>query len=117
MKKQDLLVSMTIENHRIATRFLYLAKYGSIQDDHVMMGKDAKGKGKTRAKRDKGENCSAEEQEVKKSTDKPRALLAFGKDFFLICLTKWNFFFLLWAGVFSFSLPKDFFLLLIFPQD
>ena len=109
MKKQDLLVSMTTEKHRIATRFLYLAQYGSIQDDHVMMGKDAKGKGKTRAKKVKGGNCSAEEKDVKKSTDKPRALLAFGKDFFLICLTKRSFFFLLWAGVFRFLCPKTFF--------
>jgi len=34
-----------------------------------IMGKDAKGKGKTRAKKVKGGKCATEKQDVKESTD------------------------------------------------
>ena len=47
-----------------------------------MLGKVAKGKSKSCAKRVKGGNCLAEEQDVKELTDKPRAFVAFGKVFF-----------------------------------
>ena len=92
MEKQDLLVSLTIDHDfpgkasHCNTFFLsHLTKGSSIQNDHVILGKDAKGKhkGKTRAKRVKGGKCSTEEQDVKESTDKPRAFVAFGKVFFL----------------------------------
>ena len=92
MEKQDLLVSLTIDHDfpgkaSHCNTFFFLSrstKCSSIQDDHVILGKDAKGKGKgkTRAKRVKGGKCSAEEQDVKESTDKPRAFVAFGKVFF-----------------------------------
>ena len=81
MKKQDLLVSMTI-NHEFSgkashciTFFFYLAQCSLFQDDHVIMDKDAKGKGKGKIHtlRVKGRKCSAEEQDVKESTDQPRA--------------------------------------------
>ena len=62
--------------------FFYLAQCSSIQDDHIMLGKVAKGKSKSCAKRVKGGNCLAEEQDVKELTDKPRAFVAFGKVFF-----------------------------------
>ena len=117
MKKQDLLVSMTIEKHRIATRFLYLAQHGSIQDDHVMMGKDAKGKGKTRAKRVKGGNCSAEEKKRQEIDGQTKSLARVRQGFFLNLLDKTELFFSSLGRCFSFSLPKDLFLLLIFPQD
>ena len=90
MKKQDLLVSLTID-HNLAGKALhwntsfYLAQCSSIRYDHVILGKDdkGKGKGKTCVKRVKGGNCSTEEQDVKESMDKPRAFVAFGKVFFL----------------------------------
>ena len=57
-----------------------------------MLGKDTKGqkaKGKTSAKRVEGGKGSAEEQDDKKSTDKPRAFVTIGKVlFFFLCLTK-----------------------------
>ena len=73
MKKQDFLVSLTIDHDFLGKAshcnafFFYLAQCSSIQDNHVILGKDAKGKGKgkTRAKRVKGGKCSAEEQVVK----------------------------------------------------
>ena len=79
------------------------------------MGKDAKGKskGKTHAKRVKGGKCSAEEQDVKESTDKPRAFVAFGKVFFLCLTNDQSYFlkFLLWAGCFRFLYPRTCFAL------
>ena len=63
-----------------------------------MLGKDAKdkSKGKTRATSVKGGKSSAEEEDVKESTDKPRAFVAFDSArFFFLCLTKWSFLFLL----------------------
>ena len=74
------------------------------------MGKDSKGKGKgkTCAKRVKGGKCSAEEQDLKESMDKPRAFVAFSKVFsslidkmeiFLSSLG--GFFHFLYQGLFS----------------
>jgi len=40
-----------------------------------IMGKDAKGKGKTRVKKAKGGKCAAEKQDVKESTDSLRNTL------------------------------------------
>ena len=60
MEKQDLLVSLTIDNDfpgkaSHCNPFFFLSrstKCSSIKDDHEILGKDAKdkGKGKTRAK-------------------------------------------------------------------
>ena len=109
----DLLVSLTIDHDFPAkashcnTFFISLR---AVQDDHVILGKDAKGKGKgkdkTRAKTVKGGKCSAEEQDVKESTDKPRIFVAFGKVSFL-WLTKWSFFF--FGPFFRFLYPRTFF--------
>ena len=66
MEKHDLQVSLTTDhdfpaNHCIAGRFFI--SLIAVQDDHVILGRDAKGKGKgkTRTKRVKGRKCSAEE--------------------------------------------------------
>ena len=122
MEKQDLLVSMAID-HDFAGKashcstFFYLAQCSSSQDNHVIMEKDAKskGKGKTHTKRIKGRKCSTEEQDVQGIDGQTKSLCRFQQGFFL-CLTKWRFFFF-FRLFFSFSLPKDFVLLLIFPQE
>ena len=106
MGKQDLQLSLTIDHDSTGkashcNTFFYVAQCSSIQDDHIMLGKDAKGKGKTHAKRVEGGKCSAEEHDVKESMDKPRAFVAFSKVFFL-CLTKWSFSFFFGPFFFSF---------------
>ena len=103
MEKQDLSVFITIDHDfplkaSHCNTFFYLAQCSSIQDDHIIMGKDAKGKGKgkTRTKRVFKHSGSSADAELVKG------------------LTRWSFFFLLWAVVFLFSLSNNFFLLLIF---
>ena len=74
-KKKDLLVSLKIDcdfpgkSSHCNTFFFYLAQCSLLQDDHIIMGKDAKGKGKgkgkTRPKRVKAENVPVKEQDVK----------------------------------------------------
>ena len=74
----------------------YLAQCSSSQDNHVIMEKDAKskGKGKTQTKRVKGRKCSIEEQDVQGIDGQTKSLCCFQQGFFL-CLTKWRVFFLL----------------------
>ena len=72
MKKQDLQVSMTIDHDfpgKVSHCYTFI--FISLRYDQVIMGKDAKGKdkGKSHAKRIKGGKCSAEEQDVKESTE------------------------------------------------
>ena len=72
MKKQDLQVSMTID-HDFPRKVshCYTIIFIPLRYDQVIMGKDAKGKGKgkSHAKRVKDGKCSAEEQDVKESRD------------------------------------------------
>ena len=84
MEQQDLLASATIDqdfpgNHRIATRFFYIAQSSEIQDVDAIQWADTKGKGKTRAKKVKGGKHAAKKQDVtsNESTDSLRnALIA-----------------------------------------
>ena len=82
MKKQDLLVSLTIDHDFLGkashcNTFFYLAQCSSIQDDHVILGKlktpKVKAKAKPAPKGLKVEIVPAEEQDVKESTEKARA--------------------------------------------
>jgi len=66
------------DKHRIATRFFLSRTVDFNSARHNIMGKEAKGKAKGKiraAKRVKGEKCSAEDQEVKESTDSLRYTL------------------------------------------
>ena len=86
-----------------------LTQCSSIHDNHVIMGKDPKDKGKGKTKRISEtlrifRRCQA----CRRRLARPRAFVAFGKVFFL-CLIKWSFLFVLWAGFLRFLYPRTFF--------
>ena len=81
MEQQDLLVPMTIDQDfpgkASHCNLLFLSRSVEFNSGRRcnIMGKDVKGKGKTRAKKVKGGKCAAEKQDVKESTDSLRNTL------------------------------------------
>ena len=96
--------------------FFYLAQCSSIQDNHVIIGKDAKGKdkGKTRTKRVfEHSGSSADAELVEGVWPNQEHLLLLARFFSL--LDKMELFLSSLGHFLLFSLTKDFFLLLILP--
>jgi len=81
MEQLDLLPSMTIDQDfpgkasHCNTFFLSRSVEFTSRRRRIIMGKDAKGKGKTRAKKVKGGKRAAEKEDVTESTDSLRNTL------------------------------------------
>ena len=96
--------------------FFYLAQCSSIQDDLIIMGRDAKGKdkGKSHAKMVFERSRSSADAELVKGIWPNQEPCRLRQGFFSL-LNKMELFLSSLGQFFSFSLLKDFFLLLIFP--
>ena len=94
----------------VLQHIFFLTQCSSIQDNHLIMGKDAKDKGKGKTPFQKDFRNAPDLQQMpslSKAFGQTKSLCCFRQGFF--CLTKWSFFFLLWAGFLCFLYPRTFF--------